>query len=64
MEKLMTIKQFAERFCVGRSTVYREHDAGRLPFRKIGRASRISESDAVAWFNNLPVNDNHPQTFL
>ena len=62
MEKLMTIKQFAERFGIGRSTVYREHDAGRLPFVKIGRASRISESVASSWYDNLPVNDNCPTT--
>ena len=60
MEKLMTIKQFAEQFRIGRSTVYREHDAGRLPFVKIGRASRITESDASAWYANLQVNNNCP----
>jgi excisionase family DNA binding protein len=64
MHKLMTIKQFSERFNIGRSTVYREHDAGRLPFIKIGRASRISESDAEAWFDKLPVNDNSPTASL
>lgn len=64
MDRLITIKQFSERFGVGRSTVYREHDAGRLPFRKIGRATRISESDAAAWLDQLPVNDNSPTTSL
>lgn len=54
MTKLLTIPQFCARFSVGRSTVYREHDAGRLPFVKIGRATRISESDADDWFDNLP----------
>jgi excisionase family DNA binding protein len=64
MDRLITIKQFSERFGIGRSTVYREHDAGRLPFRKIGRATRISESDALAWLDRLPVNDNNPSTSL
>ncbi len=64
MDKLITIKQFSERFGVGRSTVYREHVAGRLPFRKIGRATRILESDATAWLGSLLVNDNRPQPFL
>lgn len=60
MDKLITIKEFCERFGVGRSTVYRENEAGRLPFRKIGRATRIAESDISAWLDNLPVNDNRP----
>ena len=64
MERLITIKQFAERFGIARSTVYREHDAGRLPFVKIGRASRIAESVASAWYDKLPVNDNNPTTSL
>ena len=46
MEKLLTIREFCERNGVGRSTVYRENAAGRLPFRKIGRATRIAQSDA------------------
>lgn len=60
MEKLITIKQFSERFGIGRSTVYREHDAGRLPFRKIGRATRIAESDVTAWLENLPTDNSRP----
>lgn len=53
MDKLLTIQEFASRFGVGRSTIYREHNSGRLPFRKIGRATRIAESDAKAWFDGL-----------
>lgn len=49
MDKLITIKQFAEQNEVGRSTVYRENKAGRLPFVKVGRATRIRESAANAW---------------
>ena len=62
MEKLFTIKQVCNQIGVGRSTVYRENEAGRLPFRKIGRATRIAESDVRKWLDNLPVrgvdNDN------
>ena len=54
MDRRMTIKEFTRRFDVGRSTVYREHASGRLAFRKIGRATRISESDATRWFDELP----------
>ena len=60
MNKLITIKQFTDRFGVGRSTVYRENGAGRLPFRKIGRATRILESDATAWLESLQVSDSRP----
>ncbi len=55
MEKLITITEFCERFGVGRSTAYRENQAGRLPFRKIGRATRIAEGDAQKWFDMLPA---------
>jgi len=55
MDKLITITEFCERYGVGRSTVYRENEAGRLPFRKIGRATRIAESDAQKWFDMLPA---------
>ena len=54
MDKLLSIQDFMRRVGVGRSTVYRENKAGRLPFRKIGRATRIAESDASAWLDNLP----------
>ena len=54
MDKLITIREFTKWFGVGRSTVYRENQAGRLPFRKVGRATRISESDANAWYDALP----------
>lgn len=54
MDKLITIDEFCSRFGVGRSTAYRENQAGRLRFRKVGRATRIAESDAQAWFEQLP----------
>lgn len=55
MDKLVSIREFAERNNVGRSTVYRENKAGRLPFVKVGRATRIRESDAVAWQEALII---------
>jgi excisionase family DNA binding protein len=55
MDRLLTIKKFCELYGVGRSTVYRENAAGRLPFRKIGRATRIAESDAKKWVDFLPA---------
>lgn len=55
MDRFITIKQFCEHFNVSRSTAYRENQAGRLPMRKIGRATRIAESDAEAWQQSLIV---------
>lgn len=53
MERLLTIAEFCKCNGIGRSTVYREHAAGRLAFRKIGRATRIAESDAIKWQEDL-----------
>ncbi|WP_370462906.1 helix-turn-helix transcriptional regulator [Parasphingopyxis sp. CP4] len=55
MNRFITINEFCERFGVGRSTAYRENKAGRLPFRKIGRSTRIAECDVQQWINNLPA---------
>jgi excisionase family DNA binding protein len=55
MERLLTIREFCERNGIGRSTVYRENKAKRLPFRKVGRATRIAESDAGRWQETLLV---------
>lgn len=53
MERFITIKQFCELNNCSRSTAYREVNAGRLPLRKMGRASRIAASDATAWQEQL-----------
>ena len=55
MDKLITIAQFGRTNSVSRSTVYRENKAGRLPFVKVGRATRIRESDAINWREQLEV---------
>ena len=55
MDRLLTNKDFMDRYGVGRSTVYRENAAQRLPFRKVGRSTRIAQSDATAWFEKLPL---------
>lgn len=55
MEKFLTIRQFCDLCGIGRSTVYRENKAGRLPFRKIGRATRIALKDANVWQEQLTV---------
>lgn len=64
MEKLLTIKQACAQTGVGRSTIYRENKAGRLPFRKIGRATRIAQSDLSAWIDNLPCSNDCPMASI
>lgn len=63
MDKLMSIREFAERNNVGRSTVYRENKAGRLPFVKVGRATRIRERDAEAWQDSLDSSPYDPADY-
>lgn len=53
MKRFITIKQFCEINNCSRSTVYREVKAGRLSLHKMGRASRIAESDGIAWQDQL-----------
>ncbi len=53
MDRFLTITRFTEIHSCSRATVYRENKAGRLPFVKIGRATRIRESDAKAWRESL-----------
>jgi excisionase family DNA binding protein len=53
MKDLITIKDFCERFSVSRTTFYRQHAAGTLPVRKVGRATRIRVVDAEAWAAKL-----------
>ena len=55
MDHLFTITEVTKRCNVGRSTVYRENKADRLPFVKIGRATRIRESDLEAWLDSFPT---------
>jgi predicted DNA-binding transcriptional regulator AlpA len=44
------IPEFCEEYRLSRAAVYNEIKAGRLKIRKIGRATRIAEEDAEAWF--------------
>jgi len=62
MEKLYTIKQVCDEVGIGRSTVYRENQAGRLPFIKIGRATRIAAGAVNNWLSQLPVQGDSPQS--
>jgi excisionase family DNA binding protein len=60
MEKLYTIKQVCDEFGISRSTIYREHKSGHLPFVKIGRATRIAASVVKAWLDRLMSPKDRP----
>jgi hypothetical protein len=53
----MTVADFCARYSVGRTSLYREVNAGRLKLRKFGSATRIARCDAEAWANGLPIRD-------
>ena len=55
MSRLLTVAEFKDRYKCSHSTFYREVAAGRIPLKKMRRASRVAESDAEAWAANLPT---------
>jgi excisionase family DNA binding protein len=56
--KFITINKFCEAYQLSRSTAYRLHARGDLPFAHIGRAVRIRLVDAEAWAASLNRPDN------
>lgn len=48
-KELLTIDEFAHRFSISRSAVYREFKEGNLRKTKVGRCTRIARVDAEAW---------------
>ena len=54
-DRLISVSEFKSRFCISHSKFYRECAAGRIAIRKMGRSTRISEADAQAWFDSLPL---------
>lgn len=55
--ELLTVADFCARYSIGRTSLYREVNAGRLKLRKFGSATRIARADAEAWADNLPGYD-------
>ena len=51
MKRFSTITDFCREADISRATAYRENKAGRLPFCKIGRATRIDRADIERWFD-------------
>ena len=55
--ELLTVADFCTRYSIGRTSLYREVNAGRLKLRKFGSATRIAREDAERWAANLPEYD-------
>ena len=56
-DNLLTIQQVMERLRLGRSTIYRLIDAGKLRPVKIGKALRFREQDIQAFIASLGTQD-------
>jgi len=55
IEGYYTIPDFLRTYQIGRTTLYRIVQDGKLRITKIGRASRIAKADAQAWAESLPT---------
>ena len=51
--ELMTVDDFGDIYRIGRTTFYREVQAGRLKLVKIGRSTRVARADAEVWLANI-----------
>jgi hypothetical protein len=51
----LCIAEFCEIYSIGRTLVYEEIGAGRLPVRKLGRRTLILVEDAEKWAQALPT---------
>jgi excisionase family DNA binding protein len=52
-KSLLSIREFAVSYNVGRSTVYRLIGSGDLPAVKLGKRTMIRRTDADAWMASL-----------
>lgn len=59
-DNLLTIQQVMDRLKLGRSTVYRLIDAGKLRPVKIGKALRFREQDIQAFISSLSGENPQP----
>lgn len=57
LPELLTVTDFCQRYSIGKTSFYREVNAGRLRTRKFGTATRIARADAVEWADNLPFSE-------
>ena len=54
LPELLSVAEFCDRFSIGKTSFYREVNAGRIKIRKFGSATRIARADALAWMDALP----------
>jgi excisionase family DNA binding protein len=59
-QRAMSIDEFCQRYAVGRTTVYEEIKQGRLRARKVRKRTIITDDDAEAWLQRLPVLETGP----
>ena len=52
--RLISIDEFCQRYCLGRTRTYEEIKSGRLRGRKVGKRTVISLDDAENWLARLP----------
>ena len=55
MPEYYTFSEFLRAYAIGRSTAYRAIHAGALRLTKVGRSSKVSKADAMAWAASLPT---------
>ena len=50
-----TIPEFLDQYPMGRSSLYRLVNEGKIRLTKFNRSSRIAKADAEAWARDLPI---------
>ena len=50
-----TIPEFLDEYPMGRSSLYRLVQEGKIRLTKFGSSSRIAKADAKAWAEGLPT---------
>lgn len=50
-----TIPEFLDDYPMGRSSLYRLVNEGKIRLTKFGRSSRIAKAEAKAWADTLPT---------
>lgn len=53
-QRALSIQEFAQRYGVGRTTIYEEIKSGKLRARKMGKRTLIAVDDAENWLKCLP----------
>jgi excisionase family DNA binding protein len=55
LKRALSVRDFCERYNVGRTTVHQEIKNGQLKARKAGRRTLIGVEDAEQWWRSLPA---------